>query len=180
MRLPHNIILHSNAPFAAEEIATYLYRCTGRKVSDHGYPLTLEAIGGTGEQFQIVVTPEGIRIQSPCLRGVLYGVYAFLESQLHCCFLAEDCEVIPYQEDIELTLGEWTSSPDFEYRELYWRGATDGRFALKCRLNSACARITPEMGGKTMFYNYSHTFEDLVPPQKWFDSHPEYFSLVRR
>lgn len=34
------------------------------------------------------------------------------------------------------------------------------------------------MGGKVSFYRYSHTFEELVPPEKWFDSHPEYFSLV--
>ena len=72
----------------------------------------------------------------------------------------------------------FSSRPDFAYRDLYWRGALNGRFALQCGLNSARADIAPEMGGKVSFYRYSHTFEELVPPEKWFDSHPEYFSLV--
>lgn len=72
----------------------------------------------------------------------------------------------------------FSSRPDFAYRDLYWRGALNGRFALQCGLNSARAEISPEMGGKISFYRYSHTFEELVSPEKWFDAHPEYFSLV--
>jgi len=178
MRFPETVTVTSNAPFAAEELAAYLCRCTGCKVGEGGYPFALEAAGGEGEDFQLSVTPDGASIQSPSLRGVAYGVYAFLEWQFQCRFFAADCEKIPFREDAVLTPGTLSSAPDFACREVYWRGATDGRFALKCRLNSACAGITPEMGGKTMFYNYSHTFEELVPPEKWFDTHPEYFSLV--
>ncbi len=178
MQWPGSICLRGNAPFASAELAAYLSRCAGCRAGQQGYPITLEATGGEGEGFHIAVTPEGTRIQSPCLRGVAYGVYAFLEWQFQCRFFAEDCEVIPCRKDAALIPGALSSSPDFAYRELYWRGAMDGRFALKCRLNSACAQITPHMGGKTMFYNYSHTFETLVPAHRWFDSHPEYFSLV--
>ncbi len=178
MKMPAAVALRGNAPFAVEELAAYLIRCTGCIVDDRGYPFTLEATGGEGEGFQITVSPEGTHIQSPCLRGVAYGVYAFLEWQFGCRFFAADCELVPYQSDAQLQPGALSSAPDFAYRELYWRGATDGIFALKSRLNSACAQITPRMGGKTMFYNYSHTFEELVPPQQWFDTHPEYFSLV--
>ncbi len=54
----------------------------------------------------------------------------------------------------------------------------DGAFAVKLRLNSARSTITEEQGGKAMFYNFSHTFSQLVPPEIWFDSHPEYFSMA--
>jgi hypothetical protein len=178
MRLPETFTVLGNAPFAMRELAGYLRRVTGREAGADGYPFTLTATGGESEAFRIAVTPEGTDIRSASLRGVLYGVYAFLEWQFGCRFFAADCETVPFRPDAELTAGERSSSPDFAYRELYWRGATDGRFALQCRLNSACAGITPEMGGKTMFYNYSHTFEQLVPPEKWFDTHPEDFSFV--
>ncbi len=178
MRLPQAFSIHGNAPYAMRELSGYLRRITAQGAQENGYPFTLEATGGEGEEFHLSVTPEGAHIQSPCLRGVAYGVYAFLEWQFSCRFWAVDCETVPFIPDAELTLGQQSSSPDFAYREVYWRGATDGRFALQCRLNSARAAITPGMGGKTMFYNYSHTFEVLVPPEKWFDTHPEYFSLV--
>ncbi len=178
MQWPIDYQLLGNAPFAATELAAYLLRITGRSAGDNGYPITLAATGGEGEQYHITVTADSTSIQSPSLRGVAYGMYAFLEWQFQCRFLAVDCQVVPFCADAPLLLGEQASAPDFAYRELYWRGATDGRFALQCRLNAACAQITPEMGGKTMFFNYSHTFEDLVPPSQWFDTHPEYFSLV--
>ena len=118
----------------------------------------------------------GIFLQAGTPRGIVYGSYALLEA-MGCRFLARDCEVFP-DPPILFPEGEHRETPAFAVRELFWREAMDGDFAVKLRLNSARSSITKEQGGKAMFYNFSHTFSQLLSPETWFDAHPEYFSMV--
>jgi hypothetical protein len=48
-------------------------------------------------------------------------------------------------------------------------------------MNSSSARLEARHGGRVRFANgfFVHTFARLVPPEKYFDKHPEYFSLVK-
>lgn len=175
MRLPQSVFITGNMPFAQSELSRCLTAMTGAELRPEGYPFTVTAGHGRGEGYRVSVTGRHTDIQGESPRAAVYGVYALLE-RLGAQFLAEDCEILP-------SVTEWkpmsfSSRPDFAYRDLYWRGALNGRFALQCGLNSARADISPEMGDKIRFYRYSHTFEELVPPEKWFDAHPEYFSLV--
>ena len=175
MRFPQSVFITGNMPFAQSELSRCLTAMTGAELRPEGYPFTVTAGHGRGEGYRVSVTGRHTDIQGESPRAAVYGVYALLE-RLGAQFLAEDCEILP-------SVTEWkpmsfSSRPDFAYRDLYWRGALNGRFALQCGLNSARAEISPEMGGKISFYRYSHTFEELVPPEKWFDAHPEYFSLV--
>lgn len=180
MRLPERIAVFSDVPFAAQELCAYLEQGTGRAPSleEDGYPITVRA-GMEGEEaYRIDVREDGIDITAGSVRGAVFGVYDFLETYLGCRFFADDCELVPDMRTADIPLGVREQKPSFAYREVYWRGALDGRFALKSRLNSARADIPPEWGGRTGFYNYSHTFDDLVPPAVYFAEHPEYFSLV--
>ena len=172
MRFPQSVFITGNMPFAQSELSRCLTAMTGAELRPEGYPFTVTAGHGRGEGYRVSVTGRHTDIQGESPRAAVYGVYALLE-RLGAQFLAEDCEILP-------SLTEWkpmsfSSRPDFAYRDLYWRGALNGRFALQCGLNSARAEISPEMGGKISFYRYSHTFEELVPPEKWFDANPEYF-----
>ena len=47
-------------------------------------------------------------------------------------------------------------------------------------MNSSTGRLEAKHGGKIMFGDgfFCHTFAGLVPPEKYFKEHPEYFSLV--
>lgn len=40
------------------------------------------------------------------------------------------------------------------------------------------ADLSNMRGGKMKFYNFHHSFHDLISADEYFDSHPEYFSLV--
>ncbi|MBQ8136327.1 MAG: DUF4838 domain-containing protein, partial [Clostridia bacterium] len=131
---------------------------------------------GLEDGFRLSIQKDGIRIEYDFPAGAVYGVYALLE-KLGCRFFAQDCERIP-QAPEALPEGIWEERPSFRVRELFYREAMDGAFAVKLRLNSARSTITPEMGGKARFYNFSHTFDKLVPPSVYFDAHPEYFSMV--
>ena len=187
MRIPDAfpIVLPDDAEapvrYAAREGQKYLDRITGaqhplQRLSG-AFCLTFPREEGLEDgAFRIRIGKNGMTVawQQPC--GAVYGIYALLE-KCGCLFLAQDCEVIP-EGPLSLQEGEWEERPAFRVRELFWREAMDGAFAVKLRLNSARSSITPEMGGKVMFYNFSHTFSHLVPPETWFDRHPEYFSMV--
>ena len=60
-------------------------------------------------------------------------------------------------------------NPAFEYREVYFRSAFDAGFCVKNRLNSNMAYIPKEMGGKTKFFNFHHSFNELVSPEIYYD-----------
>ncbi len=180
------IVVASDAPAPLHYAATELQRCLGQMddcehliVSDEqGFALRLS----TGHAnlpngaFRITVSPEGVKIASGIPAGSVYGAYGLLE-KMGCRFLARDCEIIPHG-DISLAEGQFEEHPAFAVRELFWREAMDGDFAVKLRLNSARSSITPEQGGKAMFYNFSHTFHKLISVEEYFDEHPEYFSMI--
>ena len=161
--------------YAAEELERYLTKAGVAVRPGMDYTILLKT-GETGlpdgayrvrcgEKRTVIAAEEAI--------GIVYGTYGFLE-RLGFRFLAPDCDVIPEKPD--LPEGEYEDHPAFMARELFWREAMDGAFAVRLKLNSARSSITPRQGGKLPFYNFSHTFNQLVPPERWFDSHPEYFS----
>ncbi len=161
--------------YAAEELARYLTRA-GVTVGDgETYTLCLKTGGEElpDGAYMIQCGEDRTEIVSGEACGIVYGAYGFLE-RLGFDFLAPDCDVIP--EELFLPVGCHTERPAFSARELFWREAMDGAFAVRLKLNSARSSITPRQGGKLMFYNFSHTFNALVPVEKWFDTHPEYFS----
>lgn len=133
------------------------------------------ASGLVGGAFRRTVTETEILLEASEGCGIVYGMYDLLED-MGWRFLAPDCETEP-EEPMMPETGTIQETPAFRARELFWRGAMDGAFAVKLRLNSARSTITPEQGGKLMFYNFSHSFNALVSAEQWFDSHPEYFSM---
>lgn len=188
MQLPSSFSIYPldipAARYAAGELSRYLHAMTGAV-----YPVAQGPYQGAGfalimqqddslpmGAFRLRAEEKGITLQACSPGGFVYGSYALLE-KLGCGFYAPDCEVVP-EGPLRLPLGEDTQVPAFHARELFWREAMEGAFAVKLRLNSARSSITREQGDKMGFYNFTHTFYQLVPEEKWFDTHPEYFSLV--
>lgn len=111
-------------------------------------------------------------------RGTLYGVYALLEDHLGCRWYAPDGEYIPSMNRVAIPPLDETQQPDFEYREPFFHHAFDGAWAVRNRTNGNSAGITAEQGGKVSYSHFVHTFYSLVPPEKYFKDHPEYFSEI--
>ena len=128
--------------------------------------------------FVIRAAGDNITITAATSRGVLYGVYRFLE--LFCNFkcFTKSAESIDRIEILEIELDEIREEPAFEYRDAYFRFAYDGDFAAKNRLNGSLCDISVAKGGRMKWFNFHHSFFDLVPPSKYFDTHPEYFSEI--
>ena len=147
----------------------------GKHLDRHGISADWESLGEEG--YTVRASEHTVLLAGNTPRGTLYAVYDFLY-QLGCRFFSSDCSVIPKTLRLVFREQDKTEKPAFESREAYWRDAFDGDFAVRNRMNSNKADISIRQGGRMKFYNFHHSFEDLVPPDKYFDKHPEYFSMV--
>lgn len=187
---------HEAELYAASTLYQYLYkstkaiipyfsdtsRCPRRTPEIHigasvrGIQTDVSALPDDG--FIIQTRDEDIVIAGKTPRATVYGVYYFLEKYIgfHC--FTKDMETYEMVETLIVEDLDICESPAFEYREIYFRSAFDTDFCVKNRLNSNMAHIPKEKGGKLKFFNFHHSFHDLVPSEIYFDEHPEYFSMV--
>lgn len=186
---------------AADELQTFLAEMTGAKlpiVSDKEPAAAHEIVLGQSARLDALkldidlksLGPEGyvIRTAGPHLviaggaqRGNLYGVYGLLEDHLGCRWFAPGVSRIPKSPRLALGPINERKVPVLEYREPFTFECFDGDWCARNRMNSSTARLGPQHGGKVRFADgfFVHTFDRLVPPEKHFDQHPEYFSLVK-
>ena len=116
------------------------------------------------------------------LRGNMYGVYGLLEDHLGCRWFTPEISSIPERDRLVIPHIDETVIPVIAYREPYVWEAFDGDWAARNRMNrnSKSGGLKLRHGGKVEWVPemFVHTFEKLVPPDEYFDEHPEYFSLV--
>jgi hypothetical protein len=114
-------------------------------------------------------------------RGTLYGVYDLIE-RFGCRWFTPEVSRIPHIDRLALGPLDETITPVFEYRDTYLWEACNGDWAARNRFNRNGRRDTlgDLRGGRIEWVPgmFAHTFEKLVPPDKYFSTHPEYYSLV--
>lgn len=185
---------------AAEELATYLERASGAH-----FPIRVASVEApTGSRAEIHVgatfavrqsdgnvdrlAPEAwsMRREGQRLllyggrpRGTLYAVYRFLEDELGVRWWTPWDEHVPRLLRIDVGALDRAGEPAFDYRDIW--GIEGGRaFCARSRLNGDATRLGPEFGGRIAYGppHHVHTFYDYVPPDEWFDDHPEFFSEI--
>lgn len=180
--------------YAASELQKYLLRATGAAVpyfSDRcpmrGPEIRIGADvrGETSREtelredgFCIRAAGEHITITGSTSRGVLYGVYRFLEIFCNFRCFTNEVETIGKYDKLEIELDEIKEEPTFECRDAYFRHAFDGDFAAKNRLNASLCDLSVAKGGRIKWFNFHHSYRDLVPEEAYFEEHPEYFSEI--
>ena len=184
----------------AEELQTFLQQMTGATlpiVSDQqpqgpkeiilgdnahlqklGLAIDFNVLGNEG--YVIRSVGDSLVIAGGALRGNMYGVYGLLEDHLGCRWFAPGVSRIPKSTRLAIGPIDDRQIPVLEYREPFTFECFDGDWCARNRVNSSRGRLDEKHGGKVQFANgfFCHTFEPLVPPEKYFDEHPEYFSLV--
>ena len=109
-------------------------------------------------------------------RGTLYAVYAILEEVLGCRWYTHEHSYIPRMSTISIKSQNITQKPAFVQRLLNARDATtDPVWAARNRVNAG-ARLGIHQGG-SVIYQGGHSTYQLVSPYKYFEDHPEYYSL---
>lgn len=182
--------------YSAMELAKYIYASSGcpipyfsDKCAKRGKEILIgkDARGITSKLDFADLSDEGFIIEEldgdlviagKTPRGTMYGVYHFLELVINFRCFTSTCEKFDKKEKIEFNEGKIKFDFPFEYREAYWTDAWKTSFASKNALNSNLADLSTKYGGKTKWYNFHHSFSDLINPNEYFDTHPEYFSEI--
>ncbi|MEN6533212.1 MAG: DUF4838 domain-containing protein [Bryobacteraceae bacterium] len=181
----------------AEELQRFLEEMSGAKlpiVAESAKPkgsLILVGQSGITDRLKLKIAfdqlgPEGfvlktakkhIVIAGGRQRGTMYGVYAFLE-KLGCRWFSPDVSRIPKMKTITVPALYETGKPAFEYREPFFTEAFNKDWAARNKTNGDHTQLDESTGGKVKYYPFVHSFYEMLPPDKYFGEHPEYYSLI--
>ena len=108
--------------------------------------------------------------------GTVYAVYAFLET-LGCRWFMPGPlgEVVPRENTIAIASINKVERPWFKYRRLLYFGG--GEAEVKWQLQTKSSNFISAHGLKGYEGFGGHAYESLLPPQEYFEKHPEYFAL---
>ncbi len=139
--------------------------------ADYGYDAArVEQIGST-----IVFTGHAVR-------GPIYAVDTFLEEYLGCRWWTAYEETVPQNDSPKLENVHYFHTPVLYSRESDSAGLigdeTRGRFAAHLKYNGAPHPVPEEFGGHISFQYFVHSFYILIPPEKYFLDHPEWFPEI--
>lgn len=109
-------------------------------------------------------------------RGPINAVYALLEEDLGCRWYSRFSQTIPNRPTLRFHPAKRSYVPVLEIRDPYYWEAFEGTWSLRNRTNSPAASVPVEWGGNKVYALFVHTFSTLVPTDKYFKDHPEYFS----
>jgi hypothetical protein len=181
---------------AAAELALFLHLVTG---ADFAVGTAAEGAGGrllVGEEAarfadpsfsakslapeEIVIRSAGndIILAGGSPRGTLYAVVTFLEDVVGCRWWTGTASRIPWKPDLSAGPLSVRYAPPLEYREPFWYVAFDDIWSARNRANGIKSGGNDLYGGRQVYEGFVHTFYPLIPPEKYFKDHPEWFSEI--
>jgi hypothetical protein len=111
-------------------------------------------------------------------RGAINAVYALLEEDLGCRWYSQSFSKIPLRRILRFEPVPRSYVPRLMIRDPFYHDAFDGTWSLRNRTNAPSAAVPEEWGGHVDYDGlFVHTFNTLVPPDKYFGEHPEYFMM---
>lgn len=127
------------------------------------------------EGFCIETVDKKLFIAGSGTRGALYGVYTFLEEYLGCRFYTSEYEKIPSRKTLVVQpIVRNEQIPIFEYRDINLVTSKKNHFQVKIKANGSSTE--KEYGGNVTYVGFVHTFDNLVKPDLYRESHPEYWA----
>jgi hypothetical protein len=192
--------------FAADQLFYYLALVTGHQfpVREAAGDIRLEVAGeasqGTEDHYGVKVSSEGILLWGRDAASVLFAVYDFLETYAGCRWLSafEGGEIIPRHEDLSIPQGEYSRRPVFTHRAFTNYPSIDertvqmvdwmaknrfNRFMVFANVAGAWERyrevLKPHLALRGMKVEMGHhSFKYWLPPEEYFEQHPEWFAVV--
>ena len=163
---------------AAELLQDFIQRISGAElpITTTANPKGAVVIGGkaasnVGEDGFSLDTDNGnLYIKSGGDKGAIYGVVTLLEKYLGVSYWAHStCDYTP-SEDIVLPEIHHSETPAFRYRQSQSYGLTDPIFKHWYRFENPNEEFIDHM--------WVHTFNRILPSDKYGKSHPEYYSFI--
>ena len=132
------------------------------------------------EPYVVRITDDAAFLAGRGDRGTVYAAYDFLENDIGCRWLqpSEDGDFIPHLSEIHLKPVLRQERPAFVFRIAGgFRSERYVDWATKQRLQVITPSVEhPERGGGIVG-TMSHAFYEFVPPEEYFEEHPEYFEM---
>jgi hypothetical protein len=176
---------------AAKVLQDYLFRISGANLPiayDNEKPKAMEILVGNVQRPESknisynVLKEDGLLIKTKdkkliitggTKKGVLYGVYTFLDKYMGCRKFSSDLTIVPKKKTISLGNINDQQLPAFNYRETFYNDAYDPEYMDWHMLHSFEGRGTD----KSQWGYWVHTFHSLLDPKEYGEKHPEYFSF---
>ena len=130
----------------------------------------------SNESFTYCNNGASILIWGGQVRGAQYGVMTFLEKEFGCRWYTPSVSVIPKKDHFTFVDLFHTESPGIRVRNDFYFEAFDPIWAARNKVNGSMS-YREQPGGVESYWSV-HTFFPLVPPEEFFDKHPEYYSLL--
>ena len=171
---------------AANTLSKYMKLITGKEypssAEGEGMKFTVAHSDALPDNGYVIETKENeVSITGSGTRGVIHGVYAFLEKYCGCDWFTSTLYSIPENASLVIPAGEKTEyKPFFEYTDTDWVSPRDVEYSLANGLNGSPYRTIPsELGGNVSYIsNFCHTLTtQFCKADTYFDEHPEYFAL---
>ncbi|WOK08186.1 DUF4838 domain-containing protein [Imperialibacter roseus] len=140
------------------------------RLGELGLPINLNELKEDG--FLIKTDSLRLIIAGGNEKGTLYGVYSFLEKYLGCRMYSPKVKVVPRQATIMLDKIDDLQVPVIGFRDTHYRVTWDEEYTDWHKLDHDAKGGRPDWG------MWVHTFNELVPPDVYYDEHPEYFAMV--
>lgn len=107
--------------------------------------------------------------------GLENAVYEFLEKFMGCRYFAHDAVYVPSKRTITIQGLNYKYVPVIKYRYIHYSEAYKGEYAKWNKLTNVAGNVNdvkfPQWG------LWVHSAFTLVPPEKYFSTHPEYYAL---
>lgn len=131
------------------------------------------------EQFLVEARGRDLHILGGGPRGVLYGVYEFLE-HLGCRWFTPEVCHVPRRRNLEILPLSLTGRPAFEYRDNFNWDTGDPLWRVRNRMNGWYTPLPDYMGGQISYApgTFVHTHFGFLDPREQFAEHPEYAAMT--
>ncbi len=171
---------------AGDTLAKYMKQITGTdypiNTECEGMKFTLGYSSDIPDNGYVIETKKNeVSILGSGTRGVIHGVYAFLEKYCGCNWYTSTLYSIPENKSLKIPEGEKTEyKPFFEYTDTDWLSPHDTEYSLANGLNGNTYRNIPtELGGMVEYISgFAHTLgSQFCSRDTYFETNPEYFAL---
>ncbi len=112
-------------------------------------------------------------------RGPINAVLALLEEDLGCRWYTETVSRIPKRPTLKVKVAQRSYVPKLQTRDPRYFPTSNALWSLRNQVNGHLSPIPEEWGGHINYAPFVHTFNTLVPRDKYFEDHPEYFSEIQ-
>lgn len=180
------IVVSENASdvelYAAKELQHYLNEVSKEKViitdnihKEKSITLRYDSLQSK-DGYRYYSSSGNIVIEGFGKNGMIYAVYSFLEKELGVHWLTPGCTIIPHSDNLTFANFDVCSVAAIAFRDVFYYSArNNAAWAMHNLLNAI------DVKEKTPNYQMekwwgTHTFSTLLPADKYFSAHPEYFS----